>query len=375
MASSSASTRLLRRLAAQALGPAGLASAGGRRLDCCGGAAAAALLVHARPIAALATATATAPLPSPRRPATGGGDALHAATLRAHGPGGVRVPPAGGGWAHAAVVFSPPPRPPPDHLRARPPLPLPPPVRPRLRPTTTWAEAGWTRQSVLTLPNFLSTARLASAPLLAHWILAGDWPAAAAGLAAAAVSDWADGAAARGLHGQGSVLGTYLDPLADKAVVCAVAAALAGVGALPAPLAVLVIGRDAALVGGAVVGRLASCGWAWPGGPEFFRLVPARGESGGGGIGGGGLSGGGGGGGSTPPHPALAPPAPAVRPLLLSKVNTALQFGLAGAAIGTAWGGWPGAGAVEGLAWAVAAATAGSGGQYALAALRGAARG
>jgi phosphatidylglycerophosphate synthase len=39
------------------------------------------------------------------------------------------------------------------------------------------------------------------------------------------VSDWADGFAARRL-GQASVLGSYLDPLADKVLICCVVASL-----------------------------------------------------------------------------------------------------------------------------------------------------
>jgi cardiolipin synthase len=237
-------------------------------------------------------------------------------------------------------------------------------ARPPAPPATTWADAGWSRSTVLTLPNGLSAARLLSAPVLAHLIAASAWPAAAALLATAAVSDWADGAAARSLN-QGSVLGTYLDPVADKAVVCAVAGSLAGVGALPPALAALIIGRDVALVVGAVAGRTAACGGAWPGGPEFFRLVPPP-------VGGQGAAAGAS---APPPSPAPSPPARAIRPLPLSKLNTALQFGLAGAAIGTAWGGWPGEGVVEGLAWAVGGATAGSGGQYAWAAWKGRRRG
>jgi len=314
----------------------------------------------------IASIAAGACLPTSARTAAWRAGTVPSAALRASLPGGVRVP-----------VLRPPPRreeedeeagaggpaggltPPPAWATA-----ATPPTPARHSPPTTWAEAGWTAQATLTLPNALSAARLAAAPVLAHLISTASWPSAAALLAAAALSDWADGAAARAL-GQGSVLGTYLDPVADKAVVCAVAGSLAAAGALPAPLAALIIGRDAALVAGALAGRAAACGWAWPGGPEFFRLVPrvvedeSKAD------------------GTTITSPSLRsiviPPAPAVRPLPLSKLNTALQFGVAGAAIGTAWGGWPGGAVVEGLAWAVGGATAGSGLQYAWAAVFGAA--
>lgn len=56
------------------------------------------------------------------------------------------------------------------------------------------------------------------------------------------LSDWADGALARRM-GCSSVLGSYLDPLGDKALVGCVVGALAAQGALPMWVATLIIGR------------------------------------------------------------------------------------------------------------------------------------
>ena len=68
--------------------------------------------------------------------------------------------------------------------------------------------------------------RLLSGPVVAHMILQHQWPAAMITLAIAGISDWADGYAAK--HwGQSSVLGSYLDPLADKVLVCCTVGALA----------------------------------------------------------------------------------------------------------------------------------------------------
>lgn len=68
--------------------------------------------------------------------------------------------------------------------------------------------------------------RLLSGPIVAHLILQHQWPAAMVTLIIAGVSDWADGYAAK--HwGQSSVLGSYLDPLADKVLVCCTVGALA----------------------------------------------------------------------------------------------------------------------------------------------------
>ena len=63
----------------------------------------------------------------------------------------------------------------------------------------------------------------------------------------AGLSDWLDGYLAKLLHQQ-SVLGSYLDPLADKAVVGAAIGALGWAGSIPPELAASVLGRDALLV-------------------------------------------------------------------------------------------------------------------------------
>jgi cardiolipin synthase len=148
-----------------------------------------------------------------------------------------------------------------------------------------------------------------------------EWALAA--LALAGVSDWADGALARHMQ-LSTVLGSYLDPLADKALIACVMLALAAKGLLPAWLAGAVLARDVALVGGALAARGAAVGWRWGGAREFFRMVPAESSGGGGGADGGARA---------------APAAPLVRPLMVSKVNTALIFVLAAAALShDAWG-------------------------------------
>jgi len=87
-------------------------------------------------------------------------------------------------------------------------------------------DAGWTRQEVINIPNALSVGRLLSGPLVAHLIMQHQWPAALTTLAIAGISDWADGYAAKHWN-QSSVLGSYLDPLADKVLVCCTVGALA----------------------------------------------------------------------------------------------------------------------------------------------------
>lgn len=65
------------------------------------------------------------------------------------------------------------------------------------------------------MPNTITLARLAATPLLGVAIGAGAYDAALGGVVVAGVSDWVDGALSR-RYGWGSVLGSYLDPLADK---------------------------------------------------------------------------------------------------------------------------------------------------------------
>jgi cardiolipin synthase len=69
--------------------------------------------------------------------------------------------------------------------------------------------------------------------------------------AAAAATDLVDGLAARLLH-QHSRLGEFLDPIADKLLAFCALVALTAAGRLPLWLPVLLVGRDAAQLGGAL---------------------------------------------------------------------------------------------------------------------------
>lgn len=99
-------------------------------------------------------------------------------------------------------------------------------------------DAGWTQHEVINIPNALSMGRLLSGPVVAHLILQHHWPAAMITLAVAGISDWADGYAAK-RWGQSSVLGSYLDPLADKVLVGCTVGALAAEVCLAPPLGLL----------------------------------------------------------------------------------------------------------------------------------------
>ncbi|KAK9836914.1 hypothetical protein WJX74_011018 [Apatococcus lobatus] len=135
-----------------------------------------------------------------------------------------------------------------------------------------WAQAGWTWNEVCNLPNSLSLARLASGPFISALIMNHNWSTAFVAISVAAITDWLDGAAAKRFH-TNSVLGSYLDPLADKVLVCCVVGALGYEGSLPVWLASLIIGRDVLLIGGTIYARLSSLNFKWPGWAEFFSVA------------------------------------------------------------------------------------------------------
>jgi len=166
-------------------------------------------------------------------------------------------------------------------------------------------DAAVSRARVWTVPNALTALRMALSPAIGYMVLSGDLAPAVYVLALAGALDWADGAVARRFRGQASMLGSFLDPLADKLLIACAGLSLTAVGVLPPALISLFVARDVALVGGAVAYRAAA------------RRVP--GES----------------------FFSLAHVAGGVEPTGLSKVNTALQIGLVVCALAHA--AWPGA--------------------------------
>jgi len=134
---------------------------------------------------------------------------------------------------------------------------------------------------IFTIPNVITVARLIAIPFIVWAMLHGAWMTAFVLFVLAGVSDGIDGFVARHFDGQRSQLGTYLDPLADKALTIAVFSALAADGIVPLWLLGLVVARDIAIVAGA-------------------GFMASRGE------------------------------ASAIRPLMISKVNTTVLILLAG---------------------------------------------
>ena len=102
------------------------------------------------------------------------------------------------------------------------------------------------------LPNFISLARLLAVPA-AVWLIVTDHFTAAFWLfVAAGVSDALDGYLARILRSR-TLLGAYLDPLADKALLTSVYVSIGYVEEMPKWLVILVVFRDVLIVGGAIL--------------------------------------------------------------------------------------------------------------------------
>jgi cardiolipin synthase len=166
---------------------------------------------------------------------------------------------------------------------------------------------------LLNLPNAITFARLCAVPLMVWLVLRHDLQWAFALFVVAGLSDAVDGWLAR-RHG-GTALGAILDPVADKLLIVTIYATLAAVGVLPDWIAILVVFRDVVIVGGYLVL------WVM---------------------------------GHTEP----------VRPLLVSKVNTALQIALVALALLLSGFGLAAPALLEALVWIVALTTLLSGAAY-----------
>ncbi|GFR51357.1 hypothetical protein Agub_g13780 [Astrephomene gubernaculifera] len=211
---------------------------------------------------------------------------------------------------------------------------------------------------IYNLPNAVSAARLVSGPVIAVWLLQGQYEVATVALAISGASDWLDGYLARRMNAT-SVFGSYLDPLADKVLIACVASALLANGSMPLWLGCVVVGRDALLVAGSFAFRLGSFGWKWPGREAFFRTADTASPHA-----------------SAPVSPPAASSAGAgeatgsagsgggcvsyMRPLLISKANTVLQLVLMGGYLTRGMYGWPEGDPVTALEVATATTTVAS---------------
>jgi cardiolipin synthase (CMP-forming) len=109
----------------------------------------------------------------------------------------------------------------------------------------------------LTIPNFITIARLLSVPLIIWLMITERYLEATVLFVLAAISDAADGFIAK-RFGASSELGAYLDPIADKALLVSVFVTLGFKGELPAWVVVLVVSRDLFIIGGMLLAYVLS---------------------------------------------------------------------------------------------------------------------
>ena len=100
----------------------------------------------------------------------------------------------------------------------------------------------------MSIPNIITFGRILAVPLAVYLILSGELGWSFWLFVAAGISDAVDGAIAR-MFSSRTVLGAYLDPIADKALLVSVYVALGHVGELPLWLVILVVFRDIMIVG------------------------------------------------------------------------------------------------------------------------------
>nr|XP_036584886.1 cdp-diacylglycerol-glycerol-3-phosphate 3-phosphatidyltransferase [Colletotrichum truncatum]KAF6794536.1 cdp-diacylglycerol-glycerol-3-phosphate 3-phosphatidyltransferase [Colletotrichum truncatum] len=150
-------------------------------------------------------------------------------------------------------------------------------------------------EDIYTIPNLLTLSRLVAAPFVGYFILH-DQHAWALGLFAyAGITDLLDGWIARRWNLQ-TVVGTVIDPMADKTLMTILTVCLAVQGSLPVWLATIILGRDVGLALSAIYYRWISL----PPPKTFMRYWD------------------------------FTLPSAEVRPTTISKYNTFLQLALVG---------------------------------------------
>ncbi|KAF0852183.1 mitochondrial cardiolipin synthase [Andalucia godoyi] len=103
-----------------------------------------------------------------------------------------------------------------------------------------------------TVPNLLTYSRMLATPVIGYWVLSSQYSTALCALAAVSITDVLDGYLARRL-GQTTVLGSYLDPIADKLLMATMALSLTYADLIHWQLVALVVLRDACLVAGSFI--------------------------------------------------------------------------------------------------------------------------
>lgn len=104
----------------------------------------------------------------------------------------------------------------------------------------------------MNVPNALSLMRLVLVPLVVALIGQGQWFWAFVLFVLCGVTDAIDGFVAK-RFGMQTELGSYLDPIADKALLISIYITLALKDVLPDWLAIVVVSRDLMIIGGVIL--------------------------------------------------------------------------------------------------------------------------
>jgi cardiolipin synthase len=105
---------------------------------------------------------------------------------------------------------------------------------------------------LINIANALTAIRVLLVPLFAHLLISGEIRLALAVFTACGLSDGLDGLLARWLR-QRTIVGFYLDPIADKLLMATSFIVLAYVKIIPEWLTVLVISRDLFILVGSIL--------------------------------------------------------------------------------------------------------------------------
>ncbi len=105
------------------------------------------------------------------------------------------------------------------------------------------------------LPNLITLGRLVLVPVIIAMISAQRWKEACVIFILAGISDAVDGWLARTFKLR-TELGAYLDPVADKALLVSIYVALAVERVVPASLTIIVVARDLMIIGAVMISWL-----------------------------------------------------------------------------------------------------------------------
>ncbi|XP_072030283.1 cardiolipin synthase (CMP-forming)-like [Amphiura filiformis] len=105
-----------------------------------------------------------------------------------------------------------------------------------------------TNENIFTIPNFLTVSRILLSPVLGYLVISEYYTLAASLFLVTSATDVLDGWIARNFKNQQSVLGSIIDPLADKVLITVLTLSLTISGLIPGALTFIIIGRDVMLI-------------------------------------------------------------------------------------------------------------------------------